>query len=283
MKKTKLTIVFAAIALALSGCNVINTKSHEHHFNSQWSYNDNFHWHACDSCDEVKDKAEHSFGEWHIEKEATEYELGSKYRLCIDCEYKQVAEIEKLPHTHKFSSTWESDDNYHWHVCTECHEEDEKIAHTYDDGVIVAPTFEEQGYTKYTCSICEHIKKADFTETLPHSFSDEWKYDSTGHWHPCLDEGYEDAILNKEPHSYSETIVPATSEEQGYTIYTCECGYTYNDNFVNLFEFDTLSDETISLKAGEGARLVEELIIPTSTDRGNGFSFITCGDNQFFY
>lgn len=34
-------------------------------------------------------------------------------------------------------------------------------------------------------------------------------------------------------HSYSETIVPAACEEQGYTERTCYCGYTYRENLTD--------------------------------------------------
>ncbi|MBQ9860779.1 MAG: zinc ribbon domain-containing protein [Clostridia bacterium] len=34
-------------------------------------------------------------------------------------------------------------------------------------------------------------------------------------------------------HSYSKEVVAATCTENGYTIYTCVCGYTYKDNYTN--------------------------------------------------
>ena len=34
-------------------------------------------------------------------------------------------------------------------------------------------------------------------------------------------------------HNYSENKVEATCTEQGYTEYTCECGDTYKDNYVD--------------------------------------------------
>ena len=36
----------------------------------------------------------------------------------------------------------------------------------------------------------------------------------------------------KHEHSYSSSKVEATCTEQGYTVYTCECGETYKDNYV---------------------------------------------------
>ncbi len=34
-------------------------------------------------------------------------------------------------------------------------------------------------------------------------------------------------------HNYIETLVLPTCEEQGYTIFTCLCGHTYNGNYVD--------------------------------------------------
>lgn len=33
-------------------------------------------------------------------------------------------------HTHTWSEEWSSDEDFHWHTCTECDEIDEKKAHT---------------------------------------------------------------------------------------------------------------------------------------------------------
>ncbi len=39
-------------------------------------------------------------------------------------------------------------------------------------------------------------------------------------------------------HSYKEEIIAPTKTEQGYTKYTCSCGDTYNDNFVDALGFE---------------------------------------------
>ena len=33
-------------------------------------------------------------------------------------------------------------------------------------------------------------------------------------------------------HSFVDTVVPATCNEQGYTLHRCDCGYEYKDTFV---------------------------------------------------
>ncbi len=34
-------------------------------------------------------------------------------------------------------------------------------------------------------------------------------------------------------HKYTKTVVPPTCTEKGYTLYSCDCGYEYKNNFVN--------------------------------------------------
>lgn len=51
------------------------------------------------------------------------------------------------------------------------------------------------------------------------------------------DDGKHNTTEGTEPaghvHEYSKKNVEATCEEQGYTVYTCDCGDTYNDNYVD--------------------------------------------------
>ena len=67
-------------------------KDHEHSFSSDWKYDENGHWHACE-CGAKSDEAAHTFGEWKITKEASKTEKGLKQRVCSVCGYEQTAEI----------------------------------------------------------------------------------------------------------------------------------------------------------------------------------------------
>lgn len=74
--------------------------------------------------------------------------------------------------------------------------EPELHVHTYDDGVVTAPTCTTDGFTTYTCTVCA--------------------------------DSYQDAVV-KAAHSYGEGVVTApTCTEGGYTTYTCTaCGDSY--------------------------------------------------------
>ena len=78
---------------------VIEKLAHTHKFASEWTKDEENHWHAatCEHTTEVSGKAEHSFGDWTTTKEATEEEAGSKERVCSVCNYKKTEEIEKIP------------------------------------------------------------------------------------------------------------------------------------------------------------------------------------------
>lgn len=71
-----------------------------HTFSEEWSSDGTYHWHKCTDCDEISGKAEHTMGEWVVEKEATEAKKGSRYRICSSCNYKVVEEIPIAIHVH---------------------------------------------------------------------------------------------------------------------------------------------------------------------------------------
>lgn len=131
-------------------------------------------------------------------------------------------------HTHTFSSDWDWDKNTHWHPST-CGDDvkGSESAHIFDEGVVTDPTYEKEGYTTYTCTVCGYSYKDKTTEMLKHNYSSEWKSDDAFHWHACTDEGYEDLKINYESHNcyYIKTVEP-TYTEDGYRLYECSyCGY----------------------------------------------------------
>ena len=63
-----------------------------HTFKTEWSTDENNHWHECSLCGTVKDKAAHTF-EWKIDKKPTAGEAGAKHEECTVCGYKKDAVI----------------------------------------------------------------------------------------------------------------------------------------------------------------------------------------------
>ena len=76
----------------------INSSSgvHVHEWASEWSSDQNNHWHACKDCNEKKDTAAHTFGEWKTESLGTKINDARfkystiKYRECSVCHYEQI-------------------------------------------------------------------------------------------------------------------------------------------------------------------------------------------------
>lgn len=115
-----------------------NKPSHTHTYSEQWSHNDSEHWRACTGadCDEVIDKAAHTWDNGTIIAEPTCTAKGEKTYTCAVCKATKTEEIATTEHT--FSDKWEGDDTHHWHKCINCDEISGKAEHSYNaDGVCV--------------------------------------------------------------------------------------------------------------------------------------------------
>ena len=64
----------------------------------------------------------HDWGDWIVDKQATDQTDGAQHRICKVCGERQDAAIQKLDHVHN-------------HIPT-----------------VIDPTCEQQGYTRYTCA-----------------------------------------------------------------------------------------------------------------------------------
>lgn len=147
MKKKLLAFITAAMsvvfAFSLAACNGGNETTggngtHTHTCSEQWSHNDSEHWHTCTGadCDEVIDKAAHTWDNGNITKEPTCTAKGEMTYTCTVCKATKTEEIATTDHT--FSDKWESDDTHHWHKCINCDEISGKAEHSYNaDGFCV--------------------------------------------------------------------------------------------------------------------------------------------------
>lgn len=81
------------------GVMSVKDGQHVHSYGTAWKSDATNHWHECAACDEVADKAEHTYETWTTTKPATETEAGEKERSCSVCGYKETAEIPVLTHT----------------------------------------------------------------------------------------------------------------------------------------------------------------------------------------
>jgi len=119
---------------------------------------------------------------------------------------------DESKHTeHTYSQEWSSNDEQHWHTCTEngCDVIDSKANHTWDNGTV-------SGHKKvFKCTVCEKTKE----EPVPHLPATEWSKNETKHWHACGVDGCEE-MLDAGDHSWDNGYI-----EGHYTVKTCTvCG-----------------------------------------------------------
>ena len=82
-----------------------SSSTHDHNFDSEWSYDDTNHFHACKvaGCSEKKDTAKHDFGEWQTTNLGTllndsRYKHSTvKIRECKTCGYRAKDDIDVFP------------------------------------------------------------------------------------------------------------------------------------------------------------------------------------------
>lgn len=116
--------------------------------------------------------------------------------------------------------------------------------HAYISEEIAATCYSE-GYTHYLCS-CGVEYKSNYVEMLEHSYGDwevviEATCEKEGlKKQKCLICDYQNTenipVIEEHIHLYETTIIEPKCEEDGYTLYTCECGVSYKDNIVEKLE-----------------------------------------------
>ena len=145
-----------------------------------------------------------------------------------------------------------------------------------------SPTETEDGFKEYTATFTnEAFETQVHVEVIyatghEHTYSDSWSYDETYHWH-AANCGH-DVIKDKAAHSFQ-----TSHGEDGATVYTCECGYSYEvggtpkmleykDNmsipFVlnNIFK-EVLSNDNFTL---ERTRTFENVSVPAGAVQNIG-------------
>lgn len=96
--KKHLLMAISLISVLVVGMTVFVACGKKHNFSKTYTYDNEYHWHACSDkdCKEVKDKAKHTYGEWKVTKKPTATEKGMKTRSCTVCMKKQTEEIPAL-------------------------------------------------------------------------------------------------------------------------------------------------------------------------------------------
>lgn len=76
-----------------------------HTAGEEWLKNADEHWHKCTGCNEILDKATHTYGDWTVTKQPTATESGEKERTCSVCGYKQIETVPMTGESEKVAIT----------------------------------------------------------------------------------------------------------------------------------------------------------------------------------
>lgn len=213
------------LSIIFFSCTPNVSESHHHFFSTEWSYDEDFHWHeaTCGCGDEIVEKINHNITE-SKRIEATATKEGEITYCCLDCEYTYT---ETTPnHSHEYLEEWTCDKTSHWHNA-DCGIESHRSQqgnHWWDDGAITQdPTENIDGIKIYTCKICCYQKTESIAKlSHEHSFSQNFTFDSKYHWKESTCE-HTGIKADFEPHKWSNlTVIAATASEDGKNKYTCE-------------------------------------------------------------
>ena len=90
---SSITSVAGSSASSVTGTSI---KTHEHNWKTEWTTDGTQHYHACEGCNEKKDAANHTFGEWQTQNLGTKINdtrfknSTVKYKECSTCHYEQI-------------------------------------------------------------------------------------------------------------------------------------------------------------------------------------------------
>ena len=133
---------------------------------------------------------------------------------------------------HKIKSTYETDANQHWKICSVCSIiMVNKENHSWNGGVITtSPTCTATGIRTYTCTVCGRTR-TETVAALGHSPKSTYENDANQHWKIC---SRCSAITTaKANHNWNGGTVTssATCTAAGNRKYTCNtCGRTKNES-----------------------------------------------------
>lgn len=127
----------------------ISRTLHTHTFSEYWDYDEGHHWHnaTCIHDSLTSEYEEHTLNCVLVEQNGEFFDVYS----CTTCPYTRIT-----PHQHTYASTYEYDEDYHWHPTTCGHTAaTQKTPH-----IIVTMFYSDGGETIQVeyCSECGYIK-----------------------------------------------------------------------------------------------------------------------------
>ncbi len=204
----------------------IDPLSHTHTFETTWTSDGTYHWHAatCQHTDEVKSKSEHTWDGGTVTTPATCVEQGLMTYTCTVCQKTKTEPININSEAHEWSTVWSKDATSHWHACVHnsAHKNDVAVHNWGAGSVTKAATCTEKGVMTYTCTVCGQTKTEDIAiNAAAHDYATAWSKDETNHWHACTHNPAH--ITGEAAHEWDNGVItqPATETAKGVKTYTC--------------------------------------------------------------
>lgn len=165
----------------------------KHNWSGEWTTDTDQHWKECSICKGKNDPVAHTYDQESVKDiyKASDANCTSParyYKSCV-CGAKSADTFEsgdKNPDNHSGTlGDWQSDETNHWKEYSCCHVRADKVPHNWDDGKITAAaTCTTAGEKTFTCTVCS-ATRTETVNATGHSWSKEWKSDTTHHWHEC--------------------------------------------------------------------------------------------------
>ncbi len=196
MKKIALVLSVLAILLVLfTAC-----EAHEHKFATEWSTDEDYHWHECeavDGCPEKDAKEAHDF-------EVVTNKDGEPVNKCKVCGYTNKKVSTAPEHEHVFADEYSSSENFHWHACTVegCYEKKDKVEHAFGNPDI---TYTDGKMTiKRVCVDCEFesVEELNVNTEVDDSLSWDDAFKNFEFTNFTLDVYFEDLIGSTSQHNH---------------------------------------------------------------------------------
>jgi len=191
---------------------------------------------TCSRCGDSYMDHTHSYTNTVVEPTCTEQ--GYTLHTC-ECGYSyQDTQTDALGHNYVGSNTQVGT----IYTCTRCGDSYTGHTHTYTE-TVVAATCTTDGYTLHSCA-CGYDYQSDIVAALGHNYQESTEGSDTVYTCTRCGDSY-----SGHTHSYTETVVEPTCTEQGYTLYECSCGHSYEDDIVDALGHDwVVVEETETMR-----------------------------------
>ncbi len=252
-KKIYSLLILIMLCLLITGCH---THFYDEKVVEPTCVTNGYTSHTCICGDSYTDNevaaTGHIFGEWEEVKEATETEKGLMMRKCINCDVSESEETPLKEHTHKYEekvvapSCIEKGYTIFTCSCGENYNDKYVNALGHKEEVIegIEATCTKTGLTEgKKCSVCNEVLVPQTEINVKEHSYGEWivikepteTLQGTKE-RKCINCDKKETGIVPEighTHKHNANVVDPTCKEQGYTIYTCSCGDSYKDKYVN--------------------------------------------------